>query len=142
MKKKLIGLATVSALVLSSQMASASEMASTQIVDSNISSSSSSYETASQKEISYMIEWNTFKNAEYYLVSLRDLKDDEPVLAFEQTYDTEYKFPYLKPHRNYRAWVGAYDSEGKLIGQGQKEFKTKETMDDKGGVIEYFVKLK
>ncbi|MED4727470.1 hypothetical protein P9597_04810 [Aneurinibacillus migulanus] len=141
MKKKLIGLATVSVLALSSQMASASEMVPAQIVDNNISSSS--YETASQQEIIYGLQWNRYTDATKYQVGLFDITDNKKI-TLDQPYTTDrsYNFPLLKPYHEYRGWVGAYDSKGTLIAQGQTNFKTKEVWGDKTQVFRFQVELK
>ncbi len=76
----------------------------------------------------YSANWFVYSGANSYKVSLRRLDDDWLMLdRVDNGNSTSISLGYLAEYSTYRVWVGAYNSSGTLIAQGQLTFEASYT---------------
>lgn len=132
LKNKFIVLASAITLAFSGQIASAEEATSS---PNRVDTVDSSISIASQVPITYFMYWNAYDGASYYEVSLKDVSENTKPVKLEQIKDRKFNLPVLKSNHDYSFWVAAYNSSGKKIAQGTKDFKMGKVYADKAEAV-------
>ncbi|MGE6226555.1 fibronectin type III domain-containing protein [Paenibacillus chitinolyticus] len=130
MKKQLIVLSALASVLTFGQAALAAE---------NVQGENYSQKAASLIEpaavVEYQVSWYAVSGATNYKIKMVrvDKPQDPPVVPEISLGNvTLFKAPYLKSNTQYRVWVAAYDSKGKLLAQKTEE---KKTVGEIGGII-------
>ncbi|MGW9124131.1 fibronectin type III domain-containing protein [Paenibacillus chitinolyticus] len=128
MKKQLIVLSALASVLAFGQAALAAE---------NVQAENNSQKTASLIEpaevVQYQVTWNAVSGvANYKIKIVRVDSGDVIVPVTDLGTERVFKAPYLKSNTQYRVWVAAYDSKGKLLAQKTEERKT---VGEIGGII-------
>ncbi|MFE4571030.1 fibronectin type III domain-containing protein [Paenibacillus chitinolyticus] len=130
MKKQLIVLTALASVLASGQAALAAE---------NVQGENYNQKTTSLIEpaavVEYQVSWYAVSGATNYKIKMVrvDKPLDPPIVPVTDLgKETLFKAPYLKSNTQYRVWVAAYDSKGKLLAQKTEE---KKTVGEIGGII-------
>ncbi|GKS13420.1 hypothetical protein YDYSY3_44200 [Paenibacillus chitinolyticus] len=131
MKKQLIVLSALASVLAFGQAALAAENVQG---ENNSQKTGSLIESAAYTE--YQVTWNAVSGVANYKIKIVRV-DSGDVIVPVIDLGTERVFkdvPYLKSNTQYRVWVAAYDSKGKLLAQ-KTEVKT--TAGEIGGIIRW-----
>ncbi|MGX4585853.1 hypothetical protein [Paenibacillus chitinolyticus] len=132
MKKQLIVLSALASVLAFGQAALAAE----NVQGENYSQKAASLiESAAVTE--YQVTWNAVSGVANYKIKIVRVDNPDPPIVPVIDLGTERVFkdvPYLKSNTQYRVWVAAYDSKGKLLAQ-KTEVKT--TAGEIGGIIRW-----
>ncbi|MFC9774290.1 fibronectin type III domain-containing protein [Paenibacillus chitinolyticus] len=130
MKKQLIVLSALASVLAFGQAALAAENVQG---ENNRQKTASLIESAAYTE--YQVTWNAVSGvANYKIKIVRVDSGDVIVPVIDLGTERVFKAPHLKSNTQYRVWVAAYDSKGKLLAQKTEE---KTTAGEIGGIIRW-----